>query len=94
VTIRSTNLATNGGTVATEVGSGRVSGESDELRQTQDSKIITMKLPGAVFGWKLEITYMTEDGPTSKFYEYSVHGLTYNSIIKTDNALLPHDLMR
>ena len=33
-----------------------------------------------------QITYVSEAGNTQRFYEYSVHILTYNSIIKVDVA--------
>jgi hypothetical protein len=93
VKITATSLATVGGTVVTEIGAGQVSAKPEELRQTPASKIVSLNIPivslnipGTVFGPGGKITYMAEGGNTQRFYEYSAHVLAYNSIIKVDNT--------
>jgi hypothetical protein len=62
VMIRGTNLATAGGIVGTETGTGQVSTKSDELHQTPGSKIVGVNILGTVFGPGEKITYVDEDG--------------------------------
>ncbi len=45
-----------------------------------------MTIPGTVFGPGGKITYSSEDGESARFYDYNIHLLAYNSIIKVDTG--------
>jgi hypothetical protein len=90
VKIVPTPFTTNGGVFTTETLSGQVTSQPDVLRLTPSgkirSKIVTMNLPGSVFDRGGKIQYGGENSDTTKFFEYTVHVFTYNSIIKTDSG--------
>ncbi len=69
--------------------SGQVDTDSTELRSGQIKKFVNMCIPGTNFGPNGKITYIGEGDDKAKFYEYSVHVLSYVNPIKTDNPTIP-----
>ena len=72
---------------ASEALSGQVDADSPELRSGPVIKFVNIKIPGASFGPGGKIVYQAENGTNTKFYEYSVHILSYVNAIKTDNPV-------
>ncbi len=72
--------------VLTEALTGQVSATPNELRMTPASKIVSMNIPGTAFGPGGKICYFQENDGEAKFFEYTVHILAYNSIIKADTG--------
>ena len=53
---------------------------------TPVSKIVSLNLPGSRFGRNGKVTYSPEGSNVTAFYDYSVHILDYNSIIKAETG--------
>ncbi len=51
-------------------------------------KMFSMRVPGTTFGKNGNIIYTAESGDTAKFFEYSVHILSYVNSIKTQDPIL------
>lgn len=66
--------------------SGQVEAGPDQLRINPTTKIVSMNLAGAVFGPGGKIQYFGENEAKEKFFEYTVHILTYCSMIKDESG--------
>ena len=84
VTILQQGFGTVGAVPLLEAFSGQVSAIPADLRITPASKIVSLNLRGTSFGRAGKVTYTPEGSNVSVFYDYSVHILAYNSIIKAD----------
>jgi len=84
--VKQQGFGTVGAVPILETLSGQVIATPDQLRITPSSKIVSMNIPGTAFGPGGKIQYFQENGGEAKFFEYSVHILAYNSIIKVDTG--------
>lgn len=82
-TITQQGFGTTGGIYATETGSGQVDAQDGSLRIGPTEKIVTMNLPGKLFGSKGSLQYQ-QGAQVPKFSQYSVHILSYVNGLKVD----------
>ena len=86
VLCRTTGNATAGTVYALEALSGQVDALSAEQRSGPVTKYINMRVPGTTFGPNGKITYVASGGDTTKFYEHSLHVMSYVNCIKAGNS--------
>lgn len=76
-------FGTVGGIFANETGSGQVDAQQANLRIAPTEKIVSINLPGKLFGRAGNVTYL-QSSDTPKFFSYTVHILGYSNGSKVD----------
>ena len=92
-TITQRGLGTVGGVYSGETGSGQVDAQAGNLRLAPTEKIVSLNLPGKLFGRNGSLQYQ-QGAQSTKHFQYSVHVLSYVNGLKMDTGPASYNGLR